>query len=180
MKTLLELAVEHQTDKEWYHGYISGCYARFFEPLRSDPVRLLEIGIFKGDSIRMWREYFTNPKASITGVDIRLPEDLPAGPHPNNVHILEDDAYSLEFVQQLPQYDIIIDDGPHTHDSQVTFLSLYYDRVAPGGLLICEDVASPTTRYQLREMRRPLFIMDKSTTAASDSYLMVWEKPHAS
>lgn len=40
----------------------------------------------------------------------------------------------------MPQFDIIIDDGPHSLESQIFFLENYLDKVKPNGLLIIEDI----------------------------------------
>jgi hypothetical protein len=64
-----DLAFKYRLDKcERLHDY-----ARFYEfflgDRRNDNVTLLEIGTYRGDSLRMWNEYFPNSKR-IVGVDI--------------------------------------------------------------------------------------------------------------
>ena len=44
-------------------------YDRHFERFRNKEVNILEIGIFHGGSLHMWKDYF-GPKARIYGVDI--------------------------------------------------------------------------------------------------------------
>lgn len=41
---------------KWKH-YLS-IYDKHLAPFRNKPVRLLEIGVFKGGSMRLWRQYF--------------------------------------------------------------------------------------------------------------------------
>jgi hypothetical protein len=45
-------------------------YSEVLEPLRGQPIRLLEIGVGDGKSIRVWLDYFTHPNSYIVGVDI--------------------------------------------------------------------------------------------------------------
>lgn len=66
---LLELFEKNQgrlIDK-WTHYF--DIYHRHFARFRNKPVKVLEIGVFKGGSLAMWRKYF-GPQAKIFGVDI--------------------------------------------------------------------------------------------------------------
>lgn len=44
-------------------------YGPLLERFRSQPVRLLEIGVFHGESLKAWREAFPHAEA-VVGVDI--------------------------------------------------------------------------------------------------------------
>src|SRR6185437_3735770 len=52
---------------KWKH-YLS-LYVKHLASFRGGPVRLLEIGVWKGGSLRLWRRYF-GPEAIIFGIDI--------------------------------------------------------------------------------------------------------------
>ena len=41
---------------KWHHYF--DVYARHFGPYRDKPIRMLEIGVFRGGSLRMWKDYF--------------------------------------------------------------------------------------------------------------------------
>lgn len=123
------------TDKEKNHGYISNFYEKEFYLFKDKEIKLLEIGIYTGDSLKLWRKYFT--KGEITGVDITL----------NNVNDLSDDinylvanAYEDDFSKTLSNFDIIIDDGPHTFETQYKFIELYYPKLNEGGIMVIEDI----------------------------------------
>ena len=64
---------------EWTHYF--SIYEAIFGPVRREPLRILEIGIWHGASLKLWRQYFDNAKSIIVGVDV-LPEciryDAPA------------------------------------------------------------------------------------------------------
>lgn len=74
MQTLDQIAIEQQTDKATVFtrtyakpkGYAPH-YAAQFDAIRNDPIKLLEIGVGGGESIRTWLEYF--PNARVFGVD---------------------------------------------------------------------------------------------------------------
>jgi hypothetical protein len=68
--TLDELGLKYGTDKASLHHNYLNFYEGFVAPLRDQPLTLLEIGVFQGASLRMWREYF--PYAKVVGVDIML------------------------------------------------------------------------------------------------------------
>src|ERR1700730_16910374 len=55
------------------NGYLR-IYDRFFEALIDRPVRLLEIGVFRGGSLRLWRDYF--PKGIVAGLDLEPIADI--------------------------------------------------------------------------------------------------------
>ena len=57
------------------------------------------------------------------------------------------DAYSEEFVitnfvNRRIQFDFMLDDGPHTLESMITFIKLYSQLMSDNGILIIEDVQS--------------------------------------
>jgi len=51
-----------------------------------------------------------------------------------------DNINNPDLVKALPNFDIIIDDGPHTKESHLEFLDLYVPKLNQGGVLIIEDV----------------------------------------
>ena len=52
---------------KWTHYF--GIYERHLAPLRGKPVRVLEIGVYKGGSLEMWKSYFGG-ELTIVGLDI--------------------------------------------------------------------------------------------------------------
>lgn len=116
---------------------------------KGSPLDMLEIGIRLGHSIDVWdKSPIIN---SITGVDINTQETYEKGLKTEGINwnftsktklIFDSDAYSEEFVKSLEgqKFDIIMDDGPHTWESQLKFFNLYYDLLDGGGVLMCEDI----------------------------------------
>ena len=66
MMSLKEIGKKYPTNKNDY-GFLD-IYEKYFEPLREKKLNILEIGVDKGDSLRLWKEYFFNSK--ICGLDI--------------------------------------------------------------------------------------------------------------
>lgn len=157
LKTLDELAVKHQSDKALLlpgrngHGYASH-YDFFFSRLRDKPIRLLEIGVDKGPSLRMWREYF--PNAEIFGVDIN-PECLSVtGDWTVVIGDQSNPLFWLEFVKNNGTWwDIIIDDGGHYANMILTSFEFMWGNLHPGGLYCIEDVGTAYPNYTQGRIR---------------------------
>lgn len=117
--TLDELAFMYGTDKK-EHGYIS-----FYEQyLPKNPKRILEIGVFKGQSIRMWLKYF--PDAEIHGLDLFKENDIPFSDERVKWHIGHQCDYFLMEKLRAYDFDVIIEDGSHnSRDQMITFFGLF-------------------------------------------------------
>ena len=121
---------------KWEH-YIP-IYERYMAPKKGEAVRLLEIGVQRGGSLKIWQTYF-NEKSEIIGVDI----DPECKRHENdNITVHIGDQSNPDFLKQLRHkgpFDFIIDDGGHTALQQILTFQLLYDRVTLGGFYIVED-----------------------------------------
>jgi len=137
LKTIPHLFNYYRTDKNTVHSY-TDVYHELFKPLKDKQISLLELGVLKGYSLQVWREYFLH--GDIHGVDIKLL------PHTKNldlsIHLYEEDAYSHSFLSFLnnKKFDIIIDNGPHTKESMITVAKNYPYYLSSTGILIIEDI----------------------------------------
>lgn len=141
-------------DKGTNHSYIEYYYDPEFSTKRSNELNLLEIGIWEGGSLKLWKSWFTN--ANIIGIDDN------SGIFGNlrntkfdkilGVEIIWDDAYSDKVVSKFNDnyFDYIIDDGPHTFESHKLCIKKWLPKLKPGGKLIIEDI------YYLSEDPSPL------------------------
>jgi beta-1,4-mannosyl-glycoprotein beta-1,4-N-acetylglucosaminyltransferase len=127
------------TDKNTIHSYLD-LYENILQSRQFTSKNILEIGIQRGGSIKLWNDYFVN--ANIYGLDIdKAPDYLNNYPR---IKTYQDNAYTFECIQKLIdsniKFDVIIDDGPHTLDSMI-FTLLYYSKLlSPDGILIIEDI----------------------------------------
>jgi len=135
------------TDKNTQHSYLP-LYDTLLSPIRDTANNILEVGIgdftnHNGGSLLLWHNYFT--KAIIYGIDI-LPVNRVLDEVVNNKSIkiyTEVDAYDKSFVLnnlQGKKFDFLIEDGPHTLDSQEKFIELYSPLLSENGILIIEDI----------------------------------------
>lgn len=125
------------TDKNTIHNYINGFYETEFSKYKDKEISLLEIGISSGGSLYLWSKYFSN--AMIYGIDVS-DAIRPEYRNINNVKHIFTNAYNLNILNLLPDFDIIIDDGPHSLESQIFSIKYYLNKLKSGGVLIIEDV----------------------------------------
>lgn len=130
------------TDKNSLHSYCDHFYERELEKYRDRPVQLVEIGIDQGGSLMLWAEAM--PRASILGVDLQLRGDCErnCSAYGGRIQLSLGNAYMFESLAHFPPADIVIDDGPHSVESQVFAVKHFLPRVRPGGLFVIEDVVS--------------------------------------
>jgi hypothetical protein len=129
----------------WKWDHYFDIYHRHFEKFRGKEVNLLEIGIYSGGSLGMWREYF-GPKCRIYGVDIE--QDCKAYEGDSVTVFIGDQAdrnFWRRFKEEVPTIDIVIDDGGHEPDQQIVTLEEVLPHLRPGGVYVCEDVHSIPT-----------------------------------
>ena len=123
---------------KWRHYF--EIYERHFARFRSKPITLVEIGVYKGGSLQMWKHYF-GPQARIIGVDI---DPQCAAFCDEQVEIAigsqEDPKFLRSLADRLPPIDILIDDGGHTMSQQITTFEELFPRVAANGVYLCEDL----------------------------------------
>lgn len=134
-KTLHELGTN--TDKSWRHQYLH-VYESLFEPIRNKVTNVLEVGIHEGGSLAMWRDYF--PKATVVGIDTS--NGLSSDYDMKRIEALFEDAYTLDVVARFGdrKFDVLVDDGPHTLDSQKFFVEHYSKLLSNNGVLVVEDI----------------------------------------
>jgi len=142
MQTLLEIYQEVSDgapvgmgDKGTDHNYIQEYYTEAFESYRNTSNNILEVGVAQGHSIRMWRKYFENAK--IIGMDI--------GGNPNceNCEFIQADATNADSFNNIDNLDIVIDDGSHIPEHQITTFNLLFPKLNVGGVYVIEDVRGP-------------------------------------
>lgn len=123
---------------KWHHYF--DIYDRHFSRYRGTDVHVMEIGVFHGGSLQMWKDYF-GPRAKIYGVDInpyckQLEED--------RVEIFIGNQEDRDFLQSVadavPRIDILIDDGGHKMRQQITTFEALFPHIDKHGVYLCEDL----------------------------------------
>ena len=133
-------AARYDTDKAAYEHYLRN-YDEYFRPLRHRDIRLLELGVYHGDSLLLWRDYFA--RGLIVGLDLNPVEvEDPTG----RVRVYTGPQQDTALLDHLARecapegFDIIIDDCSHVgHLARVSFWHLFDRHLKPGGLYVIED-----------------------------------------
>jgi hypothetical protein len=122
------------------HGYLR-LYDPVLAPWIDKEITLLELGVHRGGSLRLWRDYF--PRGTIIGIDRNLPEDFQ---HEERIQIFEGNQWDKAFLSKVANktapdgFDIIIDDASHIGiKTKRTFWHLFDHYLKPDGLYAIED-----------------------------------------
>lgn len=125
------------------HGYLP-IYEREWSKWRDEPIRIMEIGLNVGASVKLWMDYFT--KARIIGVDIADFKPRVEFSDPARFKFVRGDAMDLGFWDKFrneiepERLDIIIDDGAHSSGTIVAAFTAMWKHVKPGGYYVVEDL----------------------------------------
>jgi cephalosporin hydroxylase len=148
MNRLSEIANKYTCDKgtEHYekHGYTE-VYDSFIPDKGS--CTLLEIGVWHGDSLKMWKEY--NPELNIHGVDVdhNVLNYIQSG---DGITVHIGDGTKEEFLNTVLEKsgtpDFIIDDGSHVCEDIIATFEILYPKLKPGGCYFIEDLHAPHSR----------------------------------
>ena len=115
-------------------------YHENFNGFRNKEITFVEIGIFQGGSLEIWKKYFGN-KARIIGIDIN-PECKKFEDDQIEIFIGDqsDPNFWKNFFQKVGDVDVILDDGSHTNYGQITTTIECIKNIKDGGILFIEDV----------------------------------------
>jgi hypothetical protein len=132
------VAYKYDTDRSQL--YLNN-YERHFQSIRNQDVKLLELGINKGGSLLMWRDYF--PRGTIAGLDLER-VDIEDGT--GRIRIYQGDQSDLRLLDRIASecapdgFDIIIDDASHIGEiTSLSFWHFFTNWLKPGGLYVIED-----------------------------------------
>src|SRR3990167_166725 len=114
-------------------------YDSYFEEAQDQPLNLLEIGVAWGGSLFTWQKYF--PNSQITGIDNnpdckKFEED--------NIKVCIGDQADVNFLKEVNEktgpYNIVIDDGGHMMNQQITSFKTLFPLLKDGGYYVIEDL----------------------------------------
>ena len=130
---------------KWMHYF--DIYHRHFSKFIGREVHVLEVGIYSGGSLRMWREYF-GKGCRVYGVDIN---DACMACKDEGIKVFigdqADRSFWVRIKQAVPTIDILIDDGGHLPEQQRIALEEMLPHIAPGGVYLCEDIHGRFNRF---------------------------------
>lgn len=152
----------YNTDKEYWHRYIPEYERIVFSKLDYLGVKILEIGVSEGESIKLLINRF--PLATIFGADIIAQKDSwPVADNVKYLQVDQNDQGSLiaMFDAINSKLGLIIDDGSHYPEHQAKTLKYAMNFLVDGGWYIIEDVHS--SFWDLKASPLVLFLALKHT-----------------
>jgi hypothetical protein len=133
-------ASSYDTDKAQHAHYLEH-YEEYFRPFVGKPIKLLELGVYKGGSLLLWRDYFE--AGLIVGLDlnaVNVKDDT------GRIRIYQGEQQDTALLDRIAQenapdgFDIIIDDCSHIGElTRISFWHLFDNHLRPGGLYVIED-----------------------------------------
>ena len=146
------LARRAGTDKTTYHNY-EKIYEMWLAPWRHEAVNFLEIGLGctmdygPGKSLGLWEEYFTHRDARVSFLEVDGACVKDHNIKLRNGTIFVGSQEDVSVLQKIAAdghafggYDVIIDDGGHTVNQQLSSLKFLWPAVSSGGIYVIEDL----------------------------------------
>jgi hypothetical protein len=123
---------------KWVHYF--DIYHRHLAKFVGRDMSLLEIGVYSGGSLEMWRQYF-GERCRVYGVDLQEACKVYENEYTRIfVGDQADPGFWRAFVRDVPHVDVLIDDGGHRVEQQIATLEALLPRIRPGGVYLCEDI----------------------------------------
>jgi hypothetical protein len=114
-------------------------YPRILRGWGGRNINFLEIGVYKGGSLDLWKGFF-GPEARLNFIDIDpacKALEIPG------THIEIGDQSDAAFLSNLATrhgpFDLIVDDGGHKMNQQLISFQTLWPRLADGGIYVVED-----------------------------------------
>lgn len=128
---------DHRAVTKWLHYY--DIYEAELAAFRDRPITFLEIGIFKGGSLPMWKAFFAEGSTLVfADIDPACAALTEPGTQ-IEIGNQADPAFLSGLVQKYGPFDIIIDDGSHINSHQIASLKGLWPGLRDGGLYVVED-----------------------------------------
>ena len=134
------------------HGY-SIFYQKYFENLRSNNLKILEVGSFHGNASAALYFYFK--KSKLFAADIYPDLFRYRSNRIENFYVNSSDENSIQknIIDKFSDnFDIIIEDAGHSLKDQIISLFMLFKKLNSGGLFIIEELDFPDTRKDMNLM----------------------------
>jgi hypothetical protein len=138
MKILDNIGVIYNTDKSSvFHDYLKK-YEKYLPFYRNEKLKILEIGVYRGASLKTWSEYYYN--SIVVGIDI---DEGCKSHEQNNIFVEIGNQTDIPFLTKVSNmygpFDIIIDDGSHINEDVLKSFHVLFPQLNSKGVYIIED-----------------------------------------
>jgi len=139
---LNNFAIKHELDKaDQHHGYMQ-YYQVILENLTPTHKHLLELGIHKGNSLRMWAEAL--PDWEIYGLDNNSLRSCPDSYSELNIHQYIGSQNDLDIINKIfndaGNFDVVVDDASHISPLTIDSFKLIAPRLHKDSIYVIEDL----------------------------------------
>ncbi len=162
--TLDEIAIKFNTDKSSKGHFYTKCYENHFKDISKKELKILEIGIQNGFSLKTWKEYFEN--SQIFGIDLTDMSNLNEDRITTLVCNQRDVSGLKNINDSHGPFDIIIDDGSHRSDDIRISFNCLFPLLKEGGYYVVEDLH--TTYWEKKKEQVGWFINENHDTFLND------------
>lgn len=138
---LSEILRQHRYDTDKSDEFLRH-YDRAFAHLRNEAIAIMELGVNRGGSLYLWRDYFS--RGTVVGIDLELPAGFADAT--GRCRLFQCDQgdppslYTVAADASPAGYDIIIDDASHMGAlTASSFSTLFHNHLRPGGFYAIED-----------------------------------------
>ena len=113
-------------------------YAKYLNAWRRRRFTLLELGVFRGDSLRMWNAFF--PRATVVGLDLE-PRAVERAPEFDVTVGSQADPDVLDAIlRRHPEIRLVVDDASHIPSLTIASFRHIFPRLPRGSIYIMEDL----------------------------------------
>ena len=121
--------------KNYFH-----IYDDLFKKYQNKPITFVEIGIFSGGSLFMWKNFF-GKKARIIGIELN-PDAKRFEKYGFEIFIGDqsNEKFWDNFFKKVGKVDVVLDDGGHTNYQQTITSNKCIPMIKDDGMMVVEDV----------------------------------------
>jgi hypothetical protein len=140
MLTLDELAKKNGTDKSSEHHNYCVKYEKYLPFNREQSIKILEIGVFRGDSLNTWKEFY--PNSIVVGLDINSSCVQYQNINKNifvEIGSQNDEDFLNKVISKWGEFDMILDDGSHVNSDIIKSFEVLFPSLKSQGVYVIED-----------------------------------------
>jgi len=138
MSEIYKLFKESKNFSTKYSKYFK-IYDEIFLPYKDRKIIFVEIGVYNGGSLEIWKKFF-NKESRIIGIDIN-PECKKLETQGYEIFIGDqtDKTFWENFFKTVGNVDIVLDDGGHRNEQQINTVINCIPNINNGGIIAVED-----------------------------------------
>jgi len=141
LNDLQSIMLKYNTDKNSNCHNYGRQYDSLFQKYKNRKVKILELGVYTGQSLPIYKEYFKDYEL-IVGVDFnpicKQYEDVESRIFVEIGNLSQEEIYS-RIIKKYGKFDIIIDDASHQCVDMIKSFEILFKELNDDGLYIIED-----------------------------------------